>query len=76
MAEGGNSGDGQMKVLLISANVTMSPYPLYPLGVSMVAAALTRAGHDVRQADLLLQNTSVEAIGIEARDFEQELIVI
>ena len=37
-----------MKVLLISANVTLSPYPIYPLGVSMVAAALAKAGHTVQ----------------------------
>jgi lipid biosynthesis B12-binding/radical SAM protein len=65
-----------MKVLLISANVTLSPYPLYPLGVSMVAAVLTRAGHDVRQADFLLQKTSLEAIGREAREYQPDLIGI
>jgi lipid biosynthesis B12-binding/radical SAM protein len=65
-----------MKVLLISANVTLSPYPLYPLGVSIIAAALTRAGHAVRQADLLQQNASLEAIGREVRDFGPDLVGI
>ena len=48
-----------MKVLLISANVTLSLYPLYPLGVSIIAAVLTKAGHEVKQADFLQQNTSL-----------------
>ena len=65
-----------MKVLLISANVTLSPYPIYPLGVSMVAAALTKAGHTVRQADFLLQNSSLEAIGNEVEQFAPDLVGI
>jgi len=65
-----------MKVLLISANVTLSPYPLYPLGVSIIASALTRAGHEVRQADFLVQNTSLEAIGQEVREFKPDLVGI
>ncbi len=65
-----------MKILLISANVTRSPYPLYPLGVSIIAAVLTKAGHEVRQADFLQQNGSLEAIGREVRDFGPDLVGI
>jgi lipid biosynthesis B12-binding/radical SAM protein len=65
-----------MKILLISANVTLSPYPIYPLGVSMIAAALTRAGHEVLQVDFLHQNTSVEAIAREVRQVKPDLIGI
>ena len=65
-----------MKVLLISSNVTISPYPIYPLGMSMVAAALAKAGHMVRQSDFLLQNSSFEAIGNEMEQFKPDLIGI
>jgi lipid biosynthesis B12-binding/radical SAM protein len=65
-----------MKVMLISANVTVTPYPLYPLGVSIIAAALTRAGHEVRQADFLVQNNSLEAISEEVRGFGPDLVGI
>ena len=65
-----------MKVLLISSNVTLSPYPIYPLGVSMVAAALAKAGHTVQQADFLLQHSSLEAIGNEVKQFAPDLIGI
>jgi lipid biosynthesis B12-binding/radical SAM protein len=65
-----------MKILLISANVTLSPYPLYPLGVSIIAAVLTKAGHEVQQADFLQQNTSLEAIGREVREFKPDLVGI
>lgn len=65
-----------MKILLISANVTMSPYPIYPLGVSMIAGALTKAGHEVSQVDFLHQNTSVDAIAGEVKKFQPGLVGI
>jgi lipid biosynthesis B12-binding/radical SAM protein len=65
-----------MKILLISANVTLSPYPIYPIGVSMIAGALTKAGHEVLQVDLLHQNTSMEAIAEEVRKFNPGLVGI
>ena len=65
-----------MKVLLISANVTLSPYPIYPLGVSMVAAALVKAGHTVQQSDFLQQNSSLEVVGNDLAQFKPELIGI
>ena len=65
-----------MKVLLISANVTLSPYPVYPIGMSMIAAALVKAGHEVRQADFLLHNTSLEAVAGEVKQFSPDLVGI
>jgi lipid biosynthesis B12-binding/radical SAM protein len=65
-----------MKILLISANVTMSPYPIYPLGVSIIAASLTKAGHEVRQVDFLHQNTSLEGLAREIEAFKPGLIGI
>lgn len=41
-----------MKVLLISANVCRDPYPVYPLGISVIAGALTEKGHTVEQFDI------------------------
>lgn len=40
-----------MKVLLISANRVIEPYPVYPLGVDYVAAAIG-SDHDVARLDL------------------------
>ena len=58
-----------MKVLLISSNTATSPYPLYPLGLSMIASALKGAGHEVRQFDYLKNDVSLDALadGPEAR---------
>lgn len=41
------------RVLMISANVTQDPYPVYPLGMSMVAHDLRSRGHDVIEWDML-----------------------
>ncbi len=65
-----------MKILLISSNVTVSPYPVYPLGVSMIASALAGAGHEVRQFDFLEQNSSLEALAQEIESFGPQLIGI
>ncbi len=65
-----------MKVLLISANVTLAPYPIYPIGLSMVSAALADAGHDVLQADFLFHDTSLEALGEEIRGYDPDIVGI
>ena len=41
------------KVFLISSNTTIDPYPVYPLGMALVASALQTEGHHVFQFDLL-----------------------
>ncbi|MFW6114470.1 MAG: lipid biosynthesis B12-binding/radical SAM protein [bacterium] len=51
-----------MRALLISANVAKTPYPVYPLGMGMVAAALTDAGHEVAQYDFLQHDLSLESL--------------
>jgi len=50
------------KILLISSNVTREPYPVYPLGLAAIAAALSAAGHTVRQVDFLASGCSAEAL--------------
>jgi lipid biosynthesis B12-binding/radical SAM protein len=61
---------------MISSNVTLSPYPIYPLGMSMVAAALAKAGHTVHQVDFLQQDTSLEAVVREVEVFGPGMIGI
>ena len=56
-----------MKIVLISSNTTTSPYPVYPLGMSMVAAALRDAGHEVLTLDLLHQSRD-EALAVIAAE--------
>jgi lipid biosynthesis B12-binding/radical SAM protein len=59
-----------MKILLISSNTTTSPYPIYPLGLSIIAAALTNAGHDVRQFDIQQHEDFLDSLGQEIERFD------
>lgn len=55
-------GTQPFKIFLISANVATSPYPVYPIGVSMIAGALKNAGHEVELFDFLQQGCSLERL--------------
>jgi lipid biosynthesis B12-binding/radical SAM protein len=65
-----------MRVLLVSANAASTPYSVYPLGMSMVAAALCDAGHEVEQCDLIQSDMSMDAIADEVRRYAPEVIGI
>ncbi|MBN2808435.1 MAG: cobalamin-dependent protein [Deltaproteobacteria bacterium] len=45
------------RILLIATNRATSPYVVYPLGMAVVAGALTAAGHEIEQFDLLATET-------------------
>lgn len=73
----------QSRILLISINTCTAPDPVFPLGMSYVAAALRRAGHDVRVFDMLasaepvtaiLQATRPHFVGISLRNIDDVLI--
>ncbi len=70
------TGPKPLKVLLASSNTAIHPYPAYPLGMAMVAAALERAGHEVRQFDMLQQGESLERFRETVRDWQPGLVGI
>ena len=69
-----------MRFLIVAANLCTDPYPVYPLGMSVIAAAAEQAGHTVRQFDLLANGFGAlpetiaafrpEAIGISIRNLD------
>lgn len=50
------------KVLLISANVTKEPFPVYPLGMSTIAHDIRSRGHEVAEWDYLARGESEEEL--------------
>jgi lipid biosynthesis B12-binding/radical SAM protein len=64
------------RVLLISSNTATDPYPVYPLGMAVVAGALQTAGHQVRQYDRLAQGEDPLRLRQEIEQFVPELISI
>ncbi len=61
------------KVFLLNCNTAVEPYPVYPLGMSMVAAALEGAGHRVLQYDLLALGQG-EGLESAIRDFAPDYL--
>ena len=51
-----------MKILLVACNPVVAPYPVYPLGMAVIASALRQAGHDVRQHDMLAGGFSLDKL--------------
>lgn len=64
----------RVKVALISSNCATTPYPVYPLGMSVVAQALAAAGHTPLLFDLLMANESVEACAEWLAEVQPELV--
>ncbi len=65
-----------MKVFLISSNIANTPYSVYPLGLSMIAASLKNAGHSVKQFDFLAANRSMETLTGAIKTYAPEIIGI
>lgn len=76
-----------MKILLISTNWETSPYPVYPLGMGMVASALKQAGYEVELFDFLqsgrsmdvlrdkVKSSAADAVGISIRNIDNVNLV-
>ncbi len=50
------------RILLININQCENPYPVYPLGLSHIAAALSRAGHEARLFDMSFEGPRLEEV--------------
>ena len=64
------------RILLVSSNVTTEPYPVYPLGLAVVAAALAEAGHDTEQFDFLASGESEELLSARVAAFAPDYVCI
>ncbi|MCF6175211.1 MAG: cobalamin-dependent protein [Victivallaceae bacterium] len=64
-----------MNILLISTNTCNDPYVVYPLGMSVVTRVLLKAGHSIKQFDLLV-TPEANALDKVVNEFSPELIGI
>lgn len=64
------------RVFCLSSNVTTEPYPVYPLGMAIIAGALERHGHEIRQFDFLAAGQSEEALQKAVRDFAPDYLCL
>jgi len=65
-----------MKCFLISSNIANTPYSVYPLGLSMIAASLKDSGHTVEQFDFLASGRSFEALNHALKNFAPDIVGI
>jgi len=49
-------------IALISCNTTRDPYPIYPLGLTMVAEAARQDGHTVEEFDFIIDGRDEDAL--------------
>ncbi len=62
------------RILLVSSNTTVEPFPVYPLGLAIIAAALAADGHSVDQFDFLAAGESEEALRARIRAFGPQYV--
>ena len=64
------------RILLVSSNITAEPYPVYPLGLAVISAALAAAGHDVEQFDFLACGQSEELFATRIAAFDPDYVCL
>ena len=62
------------RVFFVSGNRCVEPYPVYPMGMAVVSAALAARGHEVRQFDLLSSGADLAALSAAARTYGPDVI--
>ena len=62
-----------MRILLINSNRYHSPWPVMPLGLCSVAAALEEAGHEVRVLDLCFSSNPAKDLEREVSDLKPHM---
>lgn len=65
-----------MKILLISSNRDMHPWPIPPIGACYVASSLERAGFDVQLLDILFSKKPSSAITEKISRFKPDLVAV
>jgi len=64
------------RILLISSNIFANPYPVYPLGMAIIASALSARGHVVHQFDFKVEDQAEDRLGKELAEFSPDFVGI
>lgn len=65
-----------MRILLISPNLSIDPYAVFPLGLGVIAKVLRQNSHEVKSIDLLADNKSDESLIESITSFDPHLVGI
>ncbi len=64
------------RIFILSSNTAVDPYPVYPLGMAVVAGILQNAGHQVMQHDCLAQGADPHLLKEKIRLFSPDLLAL
>lgn len=64
------------RILLVSSNITTDPFPVYPLGLAIIASALAGCDHTVDQFDFLAAGESEAALRERVGTFAPDYVCI
>jgi lipid biosynthesis B12-binding/radical SAM protein len=64
------------RILLLSSNITTEPYPVYPLGLAVISAALRAEGHVLEQFDYLASGESEDLLRRQVVQFRPDYICL
>jgi len=64
------------RIFILSSNTAIDPYPVYPLGMAVVAGILQTAGHQVMQHDCLAQGAEPRLLKEKIRRFSPHVIAL
>jgi hypothetical protein len=64
------------KVFLLSTNITTEPYPVYPLGMAIIAGALVEGGHQIMQYDFLAAGQSEQSLAEAVRTLAPDVVCL
>ena len=64
------------RVFFISSNTSTDPYPVYPLGMAVVAGAMKDAGHEVQQYDWLVSGEDLTPMFVAMERFAPDMVSI
>ena len=63
-----------MRVMLVYSNRARIMEPAPPIGLSYVATATRRAGHEVRFLDLMISRDPMAEVKMALREFQPEVV--
>jgi len=64
------------RVLLVSTNLCTIPYAVFPLGMATVAGALSQAGHEVQQFDLLAVDGEIDRYAEALQAWQPDVVCL
>jgi len=64
------------RIFMLSSNIARDPYPVYPLGMAIIAGVLEQQGHQVCQYDFLVHDQSYAQLRAAMLQFKPDVVAM